>query len=281
MKTISFLFAHFASPSRPPIGGLRFKISLFLTVMFFGIICLHANKPSYPKTYIHYLNDKDGNIKVSVLSIKVNVKPKEDLIYFWFHYNQVMSTRGGYDGYLLHGEYTSFYVNNNLKEKGIYKNGLREGKWMTWYENGSVKEISWYKHGMKHGHYELYNELGQMMVKTNFCANKIHGRMRTFSNNKVQDQKKFRHGKEVVKKSRTKKIDNIENKLPAEDKEQKKTDEKIKRELKKKSKQDKKTRQSEKKSETKPKAEKEKKSFKEKLRSIFKKRSKNESKKNN
>jgi antitoxin component YwqK of YwqJK toxin-antitoxin module len=236
------------------------NIFILLCFLFTG---LTFGKPvKYPKTYTHYLNEKDGNVKVSVLAVKVNIRAKEELTYYWFHYNQVMSTKGGYDGYLLHGEFTAFYMNNNLKEKGIYKNGLREGKWMSWYENGMIREIAYYKNGMKNGRYQLYNELGQLMVKTCFRDNLVHGKMKTYSNNKIQEQKKFRHGKERVKKIR-KTTNDATTTEPVKDKEQKKIDRKIKRETRKQLKEQKK------KEKANQNDSKEKKPFKERIKNIF------------
>jgi hypothetical protein len=223
----------------------------FLAAMVF--IYAQRSTVKIPKTFTHYINEPEQSIKVSVMATKVEITPKEELTYFWFSSNKVLFTKGGFDGYLLHGIFSSFYANKNLKEKGCYKNGLREGKWMAWFENGQIREILNYHNGKKTGRYELYNELGLPMVKARFRNDKLHGRMYTFLNNKIQTKQRFRNGNEI---KRTEKKEE-EIKPPKE----KKRKEKIRKEEKEEA-------PKEKKEENK----KVRKTFKEKWNNLFKKK---------
>ena len=44
-----------------------------------------------------------------------------DRNYYWFDHSMIMSTRGGYTGELLHGDFLVQYRNYQIKEQGNFK----------------------------------------------------------------------------------------------------------------------------------------------------------------
>src|SRR3954463_14354625 len=77
-------------------------------------------------SYTVYLNNATGSIKAEVVFENKKVKAKEELTYSWYASNKIFETRGGYDGRMLDGPYTSYYLSDNLKEKGVFKNGVKD-----------------------------------------------------------------------------------------------------------------------------------------------------------
>ncbi len=71
-----------------------------------------------------HINENDYSIVAEVLAKEKSIPSSADKEYYWYKSNSIMSTKGGYDGKLLHGQYSSFYLNSNLKEKGKYHMGL-------------------------------------------------------------------------------------------------------------------------------------------------------------
>lgn len=130
----------------------------------------------------------------------VKTKVDNELTYSWYKSNQIMQTKGGYDGKLLHGAFAEFYLNNNLKEKGNYKKGLKKGEWKTWYENGQLKEIIKYNNGLIHGKYQSYNEKGELTLDANYKKGKLHGETIRYEKGKNLAKHKYKNGNEVFPK---------------------------------------------------------------------------------
>ena len=129
------------------------------------------------------INEPNGYIKVSVLITDKELKANINLIYHWYHSNRIMSTQGGYDGKLLHGDYVSFYENKQLKEKGQFTYGLKNGRWTGWYENGKVKAVSHWSEGQLNGVLREYSWSGEMVRRQMYDDG---------SEVKEEEKKKFR-----------------------------------------------------------------------------------------
>lgn len=134
-------------------------------------------------------------------------------MYFWIKAKKIHSSKGGYEGDLLHGEYTALYKNDALKEKGWFKKGLKNGQWKEWYPNGELKSISKWKNGSLYGQSVFYNENGKRIQYASYKNGLLHGRQ-LIVNDTCTITKKFKNGKEVIKKpkrsrlSKKKSVDN-------------------------------------------------------------------------
>lgn len=79
------------------------------------------------------------------------VKADADKTYYWFSKDSIFTTKGGYAGRLLHGEYKVFYPDKSLRESGYFRYGLKDGTWKTWYPDGSAESVSYWKNGKMKG----------------------------------------------------------------------------------------------------------------------------------
>lgn len=146
-----------------------------------------------------YLNYPDYTIKTDILSAKKKIATKENLTYYWFASNKVMETKGGYDGKVLNGSYTSFYLSSNLKEKGSFKNGLKNGEWITWYENGKINEIITWRKGIKAGRYKNNDNNGNLISEACYKNDKLNGYQTNYKDGKITEKRKYKNGVEIIK----------------------------------------------------------------------------------
>jgi MORN repeat variant len=135
--------------------------------------------------------------------------PNNDVYYFWYRSREIHNTRGGYEGRLLHGEFTSFYSNNELKEFGEFKNGLKSGIWKEWYTNGELKNITPWINGAINGRLKEYGLNGKLTSVSQFRNNTLNGRQVIYTDSSTVKIKKFRNGKEIIKDAKEKKIEKI------------------------------------------------------------------------
>ena len=147
-----------------------------------------------------YLNYPEYTIKTDILSEKKKITTKENLTYYWYTSNKVMETKGGYDGKILNGSYTSFYLSSNLKEKGSFKNGLKNGEWITWFENGKINEITTWRKGVRSGSYKKNDNDGSLLSEACYKNDKLNGYQINYKDGKIIEQKKYKNGKEIIKK---------------------------------------------------------------------------------
>jgi hypothetical protein len=146
-----------------------------------------------------YLNYPDYSIKTGIFPGSKKICPKENLTYYWYASNKIMETKGGYDGKILNGSYTSFFLSNNLKEKGSFKNGLKNGAWITWYENGKIKEIITWKKGLKSGCNKNNEKNGNLVSEAVYKNDKLNGCQTIYADGKITSKKKYSNGIEIVK----------------------------------------------------------------------------------
>jgi antitoxin component YwqK of YwqJK toxin-antitoxin module len=199
-------------------------------------------EPDQIKQFNITVNYEDYTVKTQMLKNNKSISINNERIYMWYASQKIMETKGGYEGKLIHGKYTSFYLNNQLKEQGHIKYGLRNKEWKYWYADGKLKEIISWKNGVKNGTYCLYNDYGQLMAKSNFKNDKLHGKFYTYGlNGIIIDKKKFKNGEEIIPKPKVEKV--RKEKIPKEKKvkEEKPKDENSKTEKPKKKKKEKKS----------------------------------------
>lgn len=151
------------------------------------------------------------------LSTKTNIKSKSDKVsYYWYKSREIQTSKGGYSGKLLHGEYISHDVNNGLKEKGFIKHGLKQGKWIMWHENGEIaKKTVWAKGKLTGTSFE-YDEGGKLFKRTQY-KNGIPRKVLNYVNDTIVSRQKFdANSKLIIKKEKKPKLkkSEVENLQP-------------------------------------------------------------------
>lgn len=173
-------------------------ISLLLTT-FNGTAQQYKEK----KFFTVYVKEEEYYVTAEVLSeAKTIGHPDVNKEYYWYKSNNILSTKGGYDGKLLHGKYSSSYPNNNLREKGKYKMGLKEGEWIKWYDNGKIAEVSNWKHGAKYGRFQTFNVKQELTQTSHYNNDKLNGEVVTYDSGKVISKKKYKNGVEIIPKEK-------------------------------------------------------------------------------
>jgi hypothetical protein len=179
------------------------------------------------KAFNVVVNYPDYTVKTQMLKEAKKLPADEELTYHWYSSNKIMSTKGGFDGKLLHGYYKSFYLNSNLRESGNFKYGLKKGEWRYWFEDGKLKEVITWKNGKKHGGYRIYDSSGSLIGKGNFKHDQLDGKFRTYSKGRLTETVKYKDGAVVPVKHKTKKAKVAEfeetGKEPAATKKEKRT----------------------------------------------------------
>ena len=184
-----------------------FLFIVFLSSLLNGFSVTAQNKKRDKECSAFTINTSNSTIKFEVLSNKESFHPEEALTYYWYSTNKILETKGGYDGKLLHGQYSCFYMNNNLKEKGKFKKGLKDGEWITWFESGKIMEIITWKGGIRNGKYKSFDETGHPVLEAEYRKGMLNGKMTTYLKGEVSDVKVYRNDKEVppkVKKEKQK-----------------------------------------------------------------------------
>jgi hypothetical protein len=169
-------------------------------IFFLLFLLANAALAQKKKTYTVYVNYPDYTLKTDVLSEPLKKHAGKELEYAWYSSNRIMHTKGGYEGKVLDGPYTSFYLSNNLKEKGEYCYGVKQGEWITWYESGTISSITAWRKGQKQGICKSFDEKGELLSEAHYRRGKLSGFQYTYENNKEASRKKFRQGKEVIPK---------------------------------------------------------------------------------
>lgn len=194
----------------------------FATLLLLLAASLQAQKAIDPDKIRQFnvtINQEDQIVKTQILKNPKRVQLDNDATYTWYTANQLVETRGGYDGRLLHGYYKAFFFNNQLRESGQMRYGLRQGKWRYWYSNGNLREIISWKKGRKHGLYAIYNDQGKLMAKGRFKNNLLHGKFYTYDiSGKISDTRRYRNGEEVKSQEKPAKIKEEPAKLSKEEK---------------------------------------------------------------
>ncbi len=141
-----------------------------------------------------------------------------NLYYYWLKANEVLKTKGGYEGKLLHGLYSDYYLSKNLKSKGSFNLGLKNGEWVEWYENGEIKEIYNWKSGKLHGKFIQYSDKGKMNKEGAYKKGLLNGTVKIITND-TTSVIKYKNGVQIVEKSdpfKNIKIYKIKKKKPDE-----------------------------------------------------------------
>lgn len=169
-------------------------------LIFCSLINFAYAQKKHQSSYTVYLNDITGSLKAEVVLENRELKVDDRLTYYWYSSNKILLTKGGYDGKLLSGNYSSYYLSNSLKEKGVFSNGLKDKQWRAWYENGNLKEICDWNDGLKDGRNKKFSAAGNLISETSYSKGLLHGNEIIYEGDKVVSKKKYKHGVEVLPK---------------------------------------------------------------------------------
>lgn len=146
---------------------LGLKIVYILLIFLFLSNSLFAQKQFDIEHYIDRvkvnLQMQDHTIEAEVWDGERSIKVDETKWYTWFQSNMMLSTRGGYNGKVLHGSYVKTYLNRSIQQQGQYYFGLRNGQWKEWYENGELKSIETWKKGVLDGERTEFSPNGEVL----------------------------------------------------------------------------------------------------------------------
>jgi hypothetical protein len=162
----------------------RIIIAFLLTVPIIATAQKGFELPSGQRVVLNYI---DHVVYANILHEESKIHVNDNKYYYWYNANDIKITRGGYDGKLLHGNYTEYYPNKNLKQKGEFKYGLKVGEWREWNISGEFDQISNWKKGVMHGRYRIYDTKGKLIKSGRYINGVLHGKQRTYmSDNTVQ-----------------------------------------------------------------------------------------------
>ncbi|OFX68959.1 MAG: hypothetical protein A2X12_05490 [Bacteroidetes bacterium GWE2_29_8] len=172
---------------------------------FYGFV--FGQKNNYKKNTVNVSN-KEGFAKFSVLEDnKKKIKANVLFNYCWYYKNEIHTTKGGFSGKLLHGEFVSYYNNNSLKQQGTFNYGLKNGQWKEWYNDGQLKFLEKWEKGNLNGECTYYDSLDYNKTQIIEYKNGIkHGVDICKSNDTIISKKKYRKGIEIVKSKKQKTI---------------------------------------------------------------------------
>ena len=139
----------------------------------------------------------DKQFKYEFFTTDKKVRPKSNVIYYWFKGGAIHSSEEGIAGELLNDEFDKFYLNNQLAERGKFNNGKKVGLWRTWHPNGMVATEQEWAGGQKNGNFKGYNDRGELITKGLFRADKRQGR---WYNLVAKDTLNYRNDAVVLKK---------------------------------------------------------------------------------
>lgn len=181
---------------------MRLLFSALFFVVFAHVVS--AQKIVIPKNRIP-VQHPDFHAWVEVYEGEIKHSALDDRkFYAWLKAKQVHTSRGGYEGELLHGNYTALYKTDALKEKGVYNKGLKTGTWKEWHINGELKCVSHWKKGNASGNFTYYNTSGKMVQRENYKNGHLHGRQYTYSDS-AETISRYRNGKKIIPKQKIKK----------------------------------------------------------------------------
>lgn len=201
--------------------SIRTQYFLFLVLTFLYMPEANAQieLEDFSDTREVIISNGDSLIIVNVATIEYKLeKIYSSANYHWFDANKVWTNVGGYDGFLLNGNFTVKDASGKMIRNGKFKNGLKTGIWIEWYPNGERKILNeweygqldgdvfkWspkgelishyvYKNDMKNGKYEIF-EKGQLIEKGKMQNNLKSGKVISYSNGNLKSKVRYRNGK--------------------------------------------------------------------------------------
>jgi hypothetical protein len=187
-----------------------------IILLFVGTLLSSASFAlSKDELYEINIAKRDSSVRANVFSEKKVIKTRSSLTYYWYAYNHIYYTQGGYDGRLLNGSYACFYPNGNLKQKGTFRSGLKTGEWVQWHANGVIAEISHWDNGTMEGAFNTFDTTGTKTRDCSYRKGKLNGTVFTYINSKLLSMKKYNMGIEILPK--IKKVKSTEVNSPSKE----------------------------------------------------------------
>ena len=169
----------------------------FYPICFFLLLSITGVSQIFCKKKKVHLNLENSYLEAQVCVSKKRIQPKSDKFYSWFQSGKIQQTQGGFEGQLLHGNFTEYYTNRQLKLKGCYCMGLPAGNWVSWFDNGKMQDMYHMKKGTKTGKYTSWDSSGNMVLHANYVNGKLNGKMSSYENGKLLSEKYFCDGIEI------------------------------------------------------------------------------------
>ncbi|WP_149915196.1 toxin-antitoxin system YwqK family antitoxin [Sphingobacterium cavernae] len=176
--------------------------------LFFYLMLAKSNA----QTNLDYYQNLLGNKTITLHDDSTNVKYVFDVkkkkvtntatnsTYYWYTAGKIVQNQGGYDGKILHGDFSAFYPNKKMAERGEFKNGLKTGHWRKWRNDGTLQERTSWKKGIQTGKYVIFNELGNEIERGNKKNGYKHGKIIVYTSNSAAPTfQYFNKGKEITK----------------------------------------------------------------------------------
>lgn len=148
----------------------------------------------------------DQILKFEVQEDDKEVKAQADILYTWFSHHKIHTTRGDFNGDLLHGEFIIVNKERDLMEKGTFKYGQKNGIWKVWYADGEIKSLYKYKNGKKNGTCVDYDDMGDPVSKVKYVKGELHGKSIKYTEFEEPTIEKFKNGKLVEANEKPKKL---------------------------------------------------------------------------
>ncbi|MFL5731298.1 MAG: toxin-antitoxin system YwqK family antitoxin [Cytophagaceae bacterium] len=196
-------------------------IRILLPFLIFLSFSVSAQKgfelPGSQRVVLNYI---DHVVYANILHEESKIKVDDDKYYYWYNANDIKTTRGGYDGKLLHGNYTEYYPNKNLKQKGEFKYGLKVGEWRNWNISGEFEEIYNWKKGVLHGKFKIYDSKGTLVKTGSYKQGNLDGKQRVYMKDNTVQYITYNNGEPVIKVKKMRKFPFLlkkRNELPPAD----------------------------------------------------------------
>lgn len=103
-------------------------------------------------------------IVFTIIDEELNLRPKNNLVYYWYANRKILNNTGGVGGMLLDGSYARYSTNDQLIETGNFKKGLKQGQWKLWDEQGNLLQMNFFRKGRQCGKQYIYKGDGSIEV---------------------------------------------------------------------------------------------------------------------
>jgi hypothetical protein len=132
-----------------------------------------AQKSIGTDTRLIVINHPDSTVHARILIARPDIKIDNSKLYFWYAPDCIYANRGGFSGYLLHGDYSVYNKNNRMIAQGAFFRGLKTGIWKRWYANGNLAELIVWEYGLLHGSSYFYNPDGSVIRSDKYKSGKL------------------------------------------------------------------------------------------------------------
>lgn len=166
------------------------------------------------------LTDGDSSITTAIWErpLKGHIRP--DNTYYWYYAGTIHHNLGGISGKPLHGKYELYDSKRRLIMQGYFQLGLKTGNWTRWYDNGMIKESYFFKNGKLKGQFRTFDTDGRLLSASTYKDGILHGKAIYYAKD-TTIVKRYREGKELIKKAQKKQFANTKIEKSPQDSEQK------------------------------------------------------------